>query len=69
MYKKILSFFYLFIRERHRERGRDTGREKQAPHGEPVAELDSRTPGSGLEPKADTQPLSHPGAPVNANIY
>ena len=27
--------------------------------------LDPRTPGSGPEPKADPQPLSHPGAPSN----
>ena len=26
--------------------------------------LDPRTPGSHLEPKADAQPLSHPGAPL-----
>ena len=26
--------------------------------------LDPRTPGSRPEPKADTQPLSHPGIPV-----
>ena len=26
--------------------------------------LDSRTPGSQPEPKADAQPLSHPGIPV-----
>ena len=25
--------------------------------------LDPRTPGSGPEPKADAQPLSHPGVP------
>ena len=30
---------------------------------EPDAELDSRTPGSWPEPKADAQPVSHPGAP------
>ena len=31
---------------------------------EPEAGLDPRTPGSGPEPKADAQALSHPGAPV-----
>ena len=37
--------------------------------------LDPRTPGSGPEPKADTQPLSHPGSPKweflkkNQNIW
>ena len=30
---------------------------------EPDAGLDSRTPGSHPEPKADAQPLSHPGVP------
>ena len=54
---------YLFIHERHTERGRDTGREKQAPCGEPDAGLDPRTHRSRPEPKADAQPLSHPGAP------
>ena len=49
-------------RQRHRQR------EKQAPHGEFVAGLDPRTPGSGSEPKADAPPLSHPGAPVITNF-
>ena len=38
-------------------------KEKQAPCGEPDAELDLRTLGSGPEPKADAQSLNHPGAP------
>ena len=38
--------FYLFIHERHRERQRHRQREKQAPHGEPNAGLNPRTPGS-----------------------
>ena len=38
-------------------------REKQAPCGEPDVELDPRIPGSCSEPKADAQPLSHPGVP------
>ena len=46
----------LFIHERHRE-----AEGKQAPHGEPDAGLDPRTPGSWPEPKVDAQPLSHPG--------
>ena len=37
--------------------------EKQAPCGDPDAGLDPRVLGSRPEPKADTQPLSHPGAP------
>ena len=59
----FLLRFYLFIHQRHRERQRHRQREKQAlPHREPNVELDSRTPGSRPEPKADAQPLSHPGA-------
>ena len=41
---------------RDRERDRNIGR------GEPDVGLDSRTRGSQPEPKAATQPLSHPGA-------
>ena len=46
-----------------RERKRHRLREKQAPCGEPDVGLDPRTPGSLPELKADTQWLSHPGAP------
>ena len=56
--------FYLFIHGRHGERQRHRQREKQAPSGEPDAGLYPRTPGSCPEPKADTQPRSHSGAPV-----
>ena len=38
-------------------------KEKQPPRREPDAGLDPRTPGSRPEPKADAQPLTHPGAP------
>ena len=48
---------------RDRERQRHRQREMQAPCGEPDAGLDPRTPGSCSEPKADAQPLSHPGVP------
>ena len=56
--------FYLLIHERqwHRQR------ERQAPYGEPDVELDSRTPGSWPELKADTQPLSHPGILMNGSF-
>ena len=54
----LKDFIHLFMRDRHRQR------EKQAPSGEPDAELEPRTPGSQPEPKADAQPLSHPGAPT-----
>ena len=46
-----------------RDTERQRQREKQALCREADAELDPRTLGSGTEPKADTQPLSHPGAP------
>ena len=46
---------------RDREKHRQT--EKQAPCGEPDAGLDPGTTGSHPEPKADAQPLSHPGIP------
>ena len=42
-------------KQRHRQRG------KQAPCGEPDVGLDPRALGSLLKPKADAQPLSHPG--------
>ena len=44
---------------------RDTQRqrEKQAPQMEPDMKLDPGTLGSGPEPKADAQPLSHPDVP------
>ena len=40
------DFIYLFLRDTERERGRDTGREKQAPCREPDVGLDPGTPGS-----------------------
>ena len=51
------------MRNTERERQRHRQREKQAPPGEPDVGLDPRTLGSHPEPKADAQPLSHPGAP------
>ena len=52
------------MRDIHRERQRHRQREKQASGGEGGdAKLDPKTPGSQPEPKADTQPLSHPGPP------
>ena len=54
--KKIL---FIYSWETHRDTYRQ--REKQAPCTEPSVGLDPRTPGSLPEPKADAQPLSHPG--------
>ena len=63
----LKDFIYLFIHERHthteRERQRHRQREKQSPCREPDAGLHPGNPGSRPEPKADTPPLSHPGAP------
>ena len=59
-------------REREREGGRDTDREKQAPCREPDVGLDPRTPGSCPGPKAGPKLLSHPGIPktkiINTSI-
>ncbi|XP_048965434.1 centromere protein V isoform X1 [Canis lupus baileyi] len=44
-----------------REKQRHRQREKQAPCREPDVGLDPWTPGSWSEPKADAQPLRHPG--------
>ena len=65
---KLFPFFlrfYLFIHERERESQRHRQKEKQAPCREPDAGLDPGTPGSCPEPKADAQPLSHPGVPTS----
>ena len=52
------------MRDTHeRERQRHRQKKKQVPRRKPDAELHPRTLGSHLEPKADTQPLSHPGIP------
>ena len=60
--KSFFKRFYVFIHERHTKRHRNIDR------GRPAAVLDARTPGSWPEPKADTQPLSHPGAPQKINL-
>ena len=54
----------LVFDERHRERQRHRQRKKQAFCMEHDAGLFPRTLGSGPEPKADAQPLSHPGVPT-----
>ena len=62
-YTSFFFFFFrfYFIHKRHTETDRDRQREKQAPYGEPDVGLHPRTLGSRPEPKADAQPLSHPG--------
>ena len=56
--------FYLFIYERHRDRETETQAEGEAGSlwGAGCG-TQSWIPGSSPEPKADAQPLSHPGAP------
>ena len=49
------------MRDRERERQRHRQREKQAPYREPNVGLYPGTPGLCPEPKANAQPLSHPG--------
>ena len=48
---------------RDTERRRHRQRKKQAPYRGPDAGLDPGTPGSHPVPKADAQPLNHPGVP------
>ena len=57
----IFKISFLVIHERHRDTGRGRGRSRL--FGEPDAGLDPRIRGSCPEPKADAQPLSHPGVP------
>ena len=52
------------MRETHREAETQAEKEKQAPCREPDVGLNPRTPGSYPGPKADAQPLSHPGIPI-----
>ena len=58
--------FYILIHERHGERQRHREREKQFPHGEPDVGL---ILGGCPEPKADAQPLSHPGIPMSSFFF
>ena len=60
----VFKRFYLFIHERYTEREAETQAEGEA--GSPCGarcRTRSQDPGSRPEPKADAQPLSHPGAP------
>ena len=50
---------------RDSERQRHRQREKQTPSREPNSGLNPRTPGSWSELKAEVQPLSHSGVPIN----
>ena len=55
--------FYLFIHERHTERGRHTGRRRSRLSQGAQYGIQSLDQGSHPKPKADTQPLNHPGIP------
>ena len=48
---------------RHMKRGRDIGRGRSRLPEEPDAGLDPRVLGSQPKPRAEAQPLSHPGFP------
>ena len=48
------------MRDTHTEREK----QRQAPCREPDVALDPGSPGSGPRPKANAQPLSHPGIPI-----
>ena len=67
--EKNIFLFYLYIHKRHRifmysQREAETQAEVKAGSShEPDVGCDSRALGSQPEPKANTQPLSHPGAP------
>ena len=51
------------MRDTDREKQRQRQREKWDPCREPDAGHDPGTPGSRPGPKANAQPLSHPGVP------
>ena len=59
----FFSFLNVFMRDTHRVRHRHRQREKQAPCKTP-----SPDPGSRPEPKADAEPLSHPGVPMSISM-
>ena len=52
------------MRDTHREAETKAEGEAEGSYREPNVGLNPRTLGSQLEPKADAQPLSHPGAPL-----
>ena len=61
LFFKNILFIYLW--QTQREGQRHGQREKQAPCREPDVGLRSPDPGSHPDPKADAEPLSHPGVP------
>ena len=61
----IVSSFFLFIYDSHREREAETQAEGEAGsvHREPDVGFDPESPGSRPGPKAGAKPLRHPGIP------
>ena len=60
--------FFLFIHERHRERGREIGRwKKQAPCREPDVGLDPGTPGHALGWRQVLNRWATQGSPIKRN--
>ena len=57
--------YFIYSWETQRERQRHRQREKPGSLRKPELGLDPGTPGSHSKPKADAQPLSHPGIPHN----
>ena len=64
----FLKKFYLFIHEKHRKRGRDIARGRSRLHAGSLMWDSIPGLGSRSEPKADAQPLSHPGIPDGSSI-
>ena len=66
----LCSYYYffkipLFIHERHREREAEIQPEGEGGSMQGAQRgTRSQIPGSHLEPKADAQPLNHPGVPI-----
>ena len=58
----FLRFYFHLFTDTEREAGRETGRGRsRLPTGSPMLDSILDPLGSGPEPKADAQPLSHPG--------
>ena len=56
------------MRDTERKRQKHSRGRSRLPHRQPNMGLDPRTLGSHPEPKAGTQPLSHPGVPNFVNF-
>ena len=63
-----LPNFFFFLRSYLSTRDTEREAETQAPCRDPDVGFDPRTLGSCPEPKADAQPLSHPGIAVSPKL-